>query len=87
VAVGLQMGTARMGSDPKTSVTDTRGETHQVAGLWVADASLFPTASGVNPMVSVSSMAFCVAHHLAADLTGQTQSLTYPTDCAVKFDW
>jgi choline dehydrogenase-like flavoprotein len=32
-------------------------QTHELAGLYVADASLFPTASGVNPMLSVMALA------------------------------
>jgi choline dehydrogenase-like flavoprotein len=40
-----------MGADPKTSAVDTSGESWQVAGLYVTDGSLLPTAVGVNPMV------------------------------------
>ena len=56
-----QMGTCRMGRDPKTAVCDARGEVFGVDGLFVADASVFPTASGVNPMISVMAMARIVA--------------------------
>ncbi len=41
-----QMGTARMGASPKNSVVDARGHCWHVAGLYVADASLFPTSTG-----------------------------------------
>jgi len=41
-----QMGSCRMGSSPKNSVTDSQGHCWDVAGLYVADASSFPTASG-----------------------------------------
>ena len=51
-----QMGTCRMGSDPKTSVTNEHGEVHGVKGLFVADGSLFPAASGVNPMLSIMTL-------------------------------
>lgn len=48
-----QMGTCRMGSSPRNSVVDPRGKVWGVAeGLYVADASVFPSASGVNPMVT-----------------------------------
>ncbi len=52
-----QMGTCRMGGDPKTSVTDEHGQVHSVKGLFVCDGSLFPAASGVNPMLSIMALA------------------------------
>jgi choline dehydrogenase-like flavoprotein len=63
-----QMGTCRMGTDSATSVTDAAGQTHSVRDLYVADASLFPTASGVNPMVSVAALGHWVAQGLKAVL-------------------
>ncbi len=60
------MGTCRMGVDPKNSVVSPSGETHDVPGLWVADASLMPTSLGVNPQMTVMSMAIHVARNLAA---------------------
>jgi choline dehydrogenase-like flavoprotein len=59
-----QMGTCRLGSDPKTSVADPYGQVHGVGGLFIADASGFPTASGVNPMLSVMALAYRVAQHM-----------------------
>ncbi|CAO3644663.1 unnamed protein product [Mucor hiemalis] len=56
-----QMGSNKMGISPKTSVTKPTGETWEVKDLYVADASLFPTASGVNPMVTVEALALHVA--------------------------
>jgi choline dehydrogenase-like flavoprotein len=61
-----QMGTARMGADPKTSVTDPQGEVHGVRGLFVADGSLLPTAAGVNPMLSIYGLAYRVAQAIKA---------------------
>jgi choline dehydrogenase-like flavoprotein len=37
------------------------GETREVRNLYVADGSLFPTASGVNPMLSIQALAFHVS--------------------------
>lgn len=51
-----QMGTCRMGADPKASVTDEHGEVHGMKGLFVCDGSLFPAPSGVNPMLSIMSL-------------------------------
>jgi choline dehydrogenase-like flavoprotein len=56
-----QMASCRMGSDPRTSAINGENQTHEVRGLYVADASAFPTASGVNPMLTVMA----IAHHAA----------------------
>jgi choline dehydrogenase-like flavoprotein len=60
-----QMGTCRMGRDPATSVADTRGELHDTRGVWVGDASAFPTSSGTNPMITVMALAHRTAEALA----------------------
>jgi choline dehydrogenase-like flavoprotein len=52
-----QMGSCRMGSDPSTSVAGPWGELHDVGGVWIGDASAFPTASGVNPMITNMALA------------------------------
>ena len=41
-----QMGSCRMGSSPDNSVTNSQGHCWEVEGLYVADASCFPTATG-----------------------------------------
>ncbi|KAJ3388069.1 hypothetical protein HDU84_000312 [Entophlyctis sp. JEL0112] len=56
-----QMGSARMSSSAQRGVVDPDGQTWEVTGLYVADASLFPTASGVNPMITTLSVAHFVA--------------------------
>ena len=65
-----QMGSARMGSDPGMSVVDADNQAHDLAGLYVMDGSCFPTASGVNPMISIAAIAHRgatrLAEHLAA---------------------
>jgi choline dehydrogenase-like flavoprotein len=55
------MSTCRMGADAKTAVVAPSGETHDVRNLYVADASIFPTALGVNPQISVMSSAITLA--------------------------
>ena len=68
------MGTARAGTDPRTSATDEYGRVRRdargalVKGLYVGDASLFPTAVGVNPMVTVMTLAARVARAVDSDL-------------------
>ncbi len=61
-----QMGSCRMGSDPATSVAGPRGELHDVAGVWIGDASAFPTASGTNPMFTTMSLARRTARAILA---------------------
>lgn len=55
------MGTCRMGSDPRTSVTDGQGRVHGVPGLYVADASLMPGSTVVNPQITIMALATRVA--------------------------
>lgn len=47
-----QMGTCRMASCPKKGVVNPDGQVWGTEGLYVADASVFPSASGVNPMIT-----------------------------------
>jgi choline dehydrogenase-like flavoprotein len=55
-------GTCRMGSDPSKNVVDTDFRHHRVDGLWVADSSVFPSNTGVNPQTSICAMArICAA--------------------------
>ncbi|WP_183098150.1 GMC family oxidoreductase N-terminal domain-containing protein [Nocardioides pelophilus] len=63
------MGSARMGGSPATSATDPDGQAWDLPGLFVADASCFPTSSGVNPMISIESIAYMNATRLAASLS------------------
>ena len=61
-------GTCRMGTDPRTSGTNTDGERHGVRGVFVADGSLLPTAPGVNPQETIMAVATVVAARIAARL-------------------
>jgi long-chain-alcohol oxidase len=61
------MGTARLGGSPRSSATNPEGQTWEVRNLFVADASSFPSASGVNPMISIEA----IAHRTASELAGR----------------
>ncbi len=61
------LGTARMGSDPATSVTDARGRCHAVPNIIVADGSLFPTVGAVNPGSTIGALALKLADDLARE--------------------
>lgn len=60
-----QHGTARMGDDPQTSVTDRNCRAHEVDNLYVVDGSPFPTATGANPTLTIMANAWRVAEHIA----------------------
>ena len=52
-----QMGTCRLGHGPRTAVADPHGQVYGVRGLFIGDASAFPSASGVNPMLTTMALA------------------------------
>jgi len=57
------MGTARI-SRERDGVCDSDGSVHGVNDLYVADASLFPTSVGVNPMMTIIAFASRIASEL-----------------------
>jgi choline dehydrogenase-like flavoprotein len=71
-----QMGSCRMGTDPQTSVAGPFGELHDTPGVWIGDASAFPTPSGVNPMLSNMALAHRTAETIAAAAGKSTVAAT-----------
>lgn len=65
-----QMGTCRMSTTEDKRVVDVRGKVWGTEGLYVADTSVFPSASGVNPMVTVMAIADWIANAVDRDLKG-----------------
>ena len=63
-----QMGSCSIGTNPATSAVNPDHETHEVSNLFVVDGSNFPTASGVNPMLSIYGFATRAAKKIAARL-------------------
>lgn len=59
-----QMGTTRLGRDPKRSVVDPDGQVHGVDGLFVAGASVFPAAGFANPTLMIAALAIRLGDHL-----------------------
>jgi choline dehydrogenase-like flavoprotein len=53
-----------MGPDRTAAVTDAFGAVHDADRLIVADASLFPTPIGVNPMETIMALATRAAAHV-----------------------
>jgi|TARA_Y100000310_G_scaffold321212_1_gene378557 choline dehydrogenase-like flavoprotein len=55
------MGTARMGTDPATSVVNEWGRSHDVRNLFIVDGSIFVTSAGVNPTSTIQALALYIA--------------------------
>lgn len=62
------MGGARMGNDPATSVCNKWGQTHEVENLFISDGSLFPTSSSANPTLTIIALVLRQADYLAQQL-------------------
>jgi choline dehydrogenase-like flavoprotein len=56
--------TCRMGLDPERSVVDPSGRAHRLAGLYIADASIYPTSLGVNPQLTTMAAGTTVARRM-----------------------
>jgi choline dehydrogenase-like flavoprotein len=65
VTPGHNLGTAKMGDDPETSVVNRFGRTHDVPNLYVIDGSVFTTSTGVNPTGTICALAKRTATHIA----------------------
>lgn len=58
------MGTTRMGEDPRSSVVDRDCKVHDVANLFVAGSSVFPTSGSAGPTLTIVALAARLADHL-----------------------
>ena len=61
---GHHLGTARMGTDVRTSVVDPECRVHGVANLYIAGGAVFPTSSQANPTLTIVALAMRLAGHL-----------------------
>ncbi len=57
-------GTLQMGEERRNAVVKLSGESHAVQGLFVADASLFPTSIGVPPTLTIAALAKHIADQI-----------------------
>jgi choline dehydrogenase-like flavoprotein len=62
VRIGLNygahaMGSARMGTDPRTSVVNPFCQSHDIRNLFICDTSVFVTGAGVNPTLTAMAIA------------------------------
>ncbi len=61
------IGGARMGSDPRESVVDQFGRTHDIPNLFCCDGSTFPTQGSANPGLTIQAMAARIAEYLIVE--------------------
>ncbi len=62
------LGTARMGTDPRSSVLGPDHQVHDTPGLYVVDGAAVPTSLGVNPQITIMALATRAAEKIAATL-------------------
>ncbi|MGB9029015.1 MAG: GMC family oxidoreductase [Acidobacteriaceae bacterium] len=76
------VGAARMGSDPRSSVVDKFGRTHDVPNLFVCDGSILPTQGSANPGLTIQALAARTADYLisqgTAVFTSDKRDMTEP---------
>ncbi len=63
-----EMGTAHMGSDPKTSVLNSSNQSWDVKNLFVVDAAAFASGSHKNPTLTIMALAWRAAEHALAEM-------------------
>lgn len=63
-----QMSSCRMHTSPLYGVLTSKGRTHECLGLYVADGSSLPTSVGVNPMLTIESVAHLISTYIVEDL-------------------
>ena len=64
-----EMGTARMGRDPKTSVLNAYNQAHDVPNLFVTDGACMASSSCVNPSLTYMALTVRAVDHAVGELT------------------
>jgi choline dehydrogenase-like flavoprotein len=59
------LGTCKMGADPKKSVVNFDLESHDIRNMYIMDGSVVPGSLGVNPQITIMSLALRAAGTLA----------------------
>ncbi|HVH66810.1 MAG TPA: GMC family oxidoreductase [Gemmatimonadales bacterium] len=63
-----EMGTARMGRDPKTSVLNAHNQAHEVPNLFVTDGACMASSSCVNPSITYMALTARACDHAVEEL-------------------
>jgi len=63
-----EMGTARMGRDPKTSVLNAANQIHTIPNVYVTDGACMTSASCVNPSLTYMALTARAAEHAVSEL-------------------
>ena len=75
---GHQIGTHRMGTDPRTSVVDVNLQSHEVPNLYLMGSGCFVTASASPPTLTIVALAIRAGRHIAAQLRPASQDAPKP---------
>jgi choline dehydrogenase-like flavoprotein len=62
------MGTTRMHDSPKLGVVDSNCRVHGTSNLYVAGSSVFPTAGGNYPTITIVALALRLSDHIAVEM-------------------
>lgn len=76
------VGAARMGADPRTSVVDKFGRSHDIPNLFICDGSIMPTQGSANPGLTIQALAARTADYLVSQadqvFTSNDRDMTPP---------
>ena len=59
-------GGTRMGNDPRTSVVNGYGQSHDVSNLFILGSSVFPTMAGYPPTATIAALAYRTADYIVS---------------------
>jgi choline dehydrogenase-like flavoprotein len=63
-----EVGTARMGADPKGTVQNQFQQTHEVKNLFVTDGAGFPSIACQNPTLTIMALTVRSCDYMLAEL-------------------